>query len=124
MIRAWAGEATGSRPGPACWIIEFRVPTRKIAVVAADDEDLAVGQQRRRGTNVSVREAASGPPSPGDWIVEFGARTGEVAATCDEHRPVGQQRGRVTKASRVQTAGVLKSKGCARARLQEHQPCT
>ena len=47
-------------------------------------------------------QAGGDHPSPGSRVVEFGAPAGEIAATCDEHRPVEQQRSRVTKAPGVE----------------------
>ena len=79
---ACRGEAAGRRPGPARRIVEFRArESGAEAILAACDEHLAVGQQRRRVPSACGGEAAGRRPGPARRIVEFRAReSGAVVA--------------------------------------------
>ena len=81
-----------------------RVP---LIAVTAGDEDLAVGQQRRRVEVACGVQAAGGGPGVGRRVVQL--RAGQIAAVAvaagDEDLAVVQQRRRVIEACGVQAAG-------------------
>ena len=69
-----------------------------------------------------TKRAGPGPAAPAR-IVDFGARhtLQAIVTACDEHAPIEEQRGSVTKASVSQTAGARPCSGGAIVKLRRRQ---
>src|SRR5262249_55748662 len=96
-------EVADKRPGSARQIEEFR-GRESAVIIAACNEDLAVGRQRRCRAKASSVKTTGRRPDPARWVVEFRARGIRIAAACDKHLAIGQQGHSVPKACGVETA--------------------
>ena len=79
-------------------------------------------QRRHMFFAADTKRAGPGPAAPAR-IVDFGARhtLQAIVTACDEHAPIEEQRGSVTKASVSQTAGARPCSGGAIVKLRRRQ---